>query len=113
MPGRKPVTGAKAETFHVHFRLTAAKPLPKKVVASMRRVLPVFQQQPGFLGCDFYHSHDRKKIVTHLRWQSKAHHLACQKSADFGAVSNDWQAVFDAGKVSVETYESLESVEAP
>jgi heme-degrading monooxygenase HmoA len=112
MPKRKPAATGGDGAFHVLFRLTAAKPLPKKVVESMRRVLPVFQQQPGFLGCDFYHSHDRRKIVTHLRWQTKAHHLACQKSADFSEVSDDWQAVFAAGKVSVETYTAIETLEA-
>ena len=106
-------SGSTDEEFHVHFRLTSSKPLAPKVIRSLQRVLPVFQRQPGFIGCNLLHAHDRKTIVLHLRWRTKADHEACQKGADFSPVAKDWEAVFAAGRVRVETYDSRASLQAP
>ena len=106
-------SGSTDKDFHVHFRLTSSKPMAPKVIRSLQRVLPVFQQQPGFIGCNLLHSHDRKTIVLHLRWRTKADHEACQKGADFSAVAKDWEAVFAAGRVRIETYASRASLQGP
>ncbi len=100
-------------TFHVMFRVVSKNAIPDAVFEAARDVLPVFRKQPGFQGSTLFRSHDSKLLINHLRWDSKRDHEACRASADFGAVSEAWGAIFAAGKVEVQTYEVLAETPAP
>ena len=102
-----------SDTFHVMFRLVSKNAIPDAVFEAARDVLPVFRKQPGFQGSTLFRSHDSKLLVNHLRWDSKRDHEACRASADFGAVSDAWGAIFAAGKVEVQTLETLVETPAP
>ena len=99
--------------FDVTVHLTAKDELPANVIESGRELLPVFAQQPGFLGLDFFRSHDGREALVQLRWRTREDHEACRRSADFGAASEAWGAIYGAGKVKTQTFELLEPIAAP
>jgi len=101
------------DTFHVMFRVVSKNAIPDAVFEAAREVLPVFRKQPGFQGSTLFRSHDSKLLVNHLRWDSKGDHEACRSSADFRAVADAWAAIFAAGKVEVQTFETLAETVAP
>ena len=86
--------------------------LPEGFVSEMRTLLPIFAKQPGFLGGEFFVRDDGKGVFNRLRWKTVADHKRCQRSADFGEVSEVWGRMFALCNVEVTTNTLAETIPA-
>lgn len=72
------------------------------VESIVRRMLPIFARQPGFVGMALHRSRDAQQLVTYLQWRSRADHDACQASDAFGDTGPDLLAYLASGEVSID-----------
>ena len=97
--------------FTVMVQLSVDPESQRELVELSRNMIPVFEQQPGFISLDLLRSLDGTQIVTYLQWRSKADHEACAISPEVASAGNAFMRFLESGKATMEvkTYEIIAS----
>lgn len=84
------------------------------LIEAARRMIPVFEKQPGFVSVSLHRGLRGTQIVTYLQWRNKADHEACQRNPEVMAAGQDFLAYLVSGRASidVQTFEVVACAEA-
>ncbi len=101
--------------FTVMVRHTVEPKHQKELVNLSKRMLPVFQKQPGLVSLNVHRSLDGTQALTYLQWRSEADHEACRASPEVAAAGSEFTKFIESGRstIEVQTYQVVASSETP
>ena len=90
------------EVFTVMVRITVAPEDQASLIETMKKMQPVFQRQPGFVGSAMLKSRDGTLAVNYLQWRSQQDHEACMNSEEVAEAGKEFTALMEAGRATME-----------